>query len=202
MKTCYRCKRCLPAESFRPKKTTKDGLRSECIECGAALHRQWYERTKAERAAAYRAKTSEWRAKTGNAEKNRQTAAAWYRGNALNREIAKTRAREWAANNRERKRATDKAYREANRAKYNASKAKYLAKCRQATPSWANLFFIGEAYHLAEVRSRVTGVKYHVDHIVPLQNDRVCGLHVESNLEVIPWRENLAKGNRYWPDMP
>ncbi len=41
-----------------------------------------------------------------------------------------------------------------------------------------------------------------VDHIVPLQNPLVCGLHCEANLRIILGADNFAKCNRWWPDMP
>lgn len=72
----------------------------------------------------------------------------------------------------------------------------------RATPSWANPFFIEEAYHLAKLRSEMTGFAWHVDHVVPLKSRIVCGLHVEHNLAVVPAPYNLSKGNRHWPDMP
>jgi hypothetical protein len=78
----------------------------------------------------------------------------------------------------------------------------YQAAKLNATPAWANNFFIAEAYHLAKLREKVCGGKWHVDHIVPLKSSRVCGLHVEHNLRVIPGAANSAKGNRHWPDMP
>lgn len=68
-----------------------------------------------------------------------------------------------------------------------------------AVPRWANEFFIREAYQLALRRTRITGFKWSVDHIVPLRGKMVCGLHCEANLAVIPMIDNERKGNRHWP---
>lgn len=84
----------------------------------------------------------------------------------------------------------------------NADNGARRASQVNATPLWANEFFIKEIYHLAALRTKVTGFKWHVDHIVPLRSKIVCGLHVENNLQVIPEAENLKKSNRHWPDMP
>jgi hypothetical protein len=56
-------------------------------------------------------------------------------------------------------------------------------------PKWADLAAIDEFY-----RNRPQG--YHVDHIIPLRGENVCGLHVLENLQYLPAAENLAKGNR------
>ena len=72
----------------------------------------------------------------------------------------------------------------------------------QATPIWFNKFEVDEIYNKAKQLTAITGISYHVDHIIPLHSKIVCGLHCTSNLRVIPAHENIAKGNRYWEDMP
>jgi hypothetical protein len=71
-----------------------------------------------------------------------------------------------------------------------------------ATPAWANLEMMRLIYKMARELSEKLGVSYHVDHIVPLQSDLVCGLHCEANLQILTALENLKKHNRTWPDMP
>ena len=93
-------------------------------------------------------------------------------------------------------------YSRTNRAERNAALAKYRAAKLRATPVWRDDFTIDEIYSLAELRTKVTGISWNVDHIVPLQSKLVCGLHCEANLRVIPAVENLSKNNRHWPDMP
>lgn len=72
----------------------------------------------------------------------------------------------------------------------------------KSKPQWANIFFMREAYNLARLRTKITGIKWHVDHIVPLRSKLVCGLHCEDNFQVITAIENIKKKNIYWPDMP
>jgi hypothetical protein len=86
-------------------------------------------------------------------------------------------------------------WRQANPEKKNACEANRRAAKLQRTPSWANLFDIKMFYEVAEVLSR-SGVLFHVDHIIPLKGKKASGLHVESNLQVLPWHQNLQKGNR------
>ena len=45
------------------------------------------------------------------------------------------------------------------------------------------------------VVNKLTGIEWHVDHIIPLKGDVVCGLHVWNNFAVIPKVDNLRKGN-------
>jgi hypothetical protein len=109
---------------------------------------------------------------------------------------------EYRDRNKAEVKARQLAYYKVKKPEYCARVVKRNAQKALAVPKWANEFFISEAYDLAERRTKATGYRWHVDHIVPLQNAIVCGLHVEHNLQVIPAVRNLAKGNRYWPDMP
>jgi hypothetical protein len=86
-----------------------------------------------------------------------------------------------------------------NAARLNAEKARRMADRKNRTPQWANLFFIEEIYDLARRRTASTGIKWSVDHIVPMKSELVCGLHVEHNLRVIPHVQNVSKRNRWWP---
>ena len=46
-------------------------------------------------------------------------------------------------------------------------------------------------------RNREAGYqKWHLDHIVPLKNKKVRGLHTLANLQIILAKDTLSKGNR------
>lgn len=90
-------------------------------------------------------------------------------------------------------------YRAANKDRYNARDAKRRAAKLKALPKWLTaeqLEQIKELYTCAQMFKLYTGEEYHVDHIVPLQGENVCGLHVPWNLRVIPAKENLSKSNK------
>lgn len=64
-----------------------------------------------------------------------------------------------------------------------------------ATPKWADKKAIKRIYDESKEITKNTGIKHHVDHIVPLRHPLVCGLHVAHNLQIITEQENLRKSN-------
>jgi 5-methylcytosine-specific restriction endonuclease McrA len=91
----------------------------------------------------------------------------------------------------------------------SASKASYRAdpiptKVRAAerqrkvqirTPSWSDKSEIYRIYRESQQLTLSTGVQHHVDHIIPINSDLVCGLHTEANLQIITAEENMRKSN-------
>lgn len=66
----------------------------------------------------------------------------------------------------------------------------------KATPKWADRNKIKEIYKKCIAKSKDSGIKYEVDHIVPLKGVNVSGLHVHWNLQIIKATENRSKSNK------
>jgi hypothetical protein len=70
----------------------------------------------------------------------------------------------------------------------------------QRTPTWLTDIDrerIQNEYNLAALQTKITGEKWHVDHIVPLQGALVSGLHVPSNLMAMRGVDNISKHNNF-----
>ena len=59
-----------------------------------------------------------------------------------------------------------------------------------------DVFVIEEALALSKLREHTTGIKWHLDHIVPLFHKDACGLHVAVNIQVVPAKWNFSKNNK------
>lgn len=66
----------------------------------------------------------------------------------------------------------------------------------QRMAKWADRSKVRAFYAEAKRLTEATGVPHHVDHIIPLLGEFVCGLHVHTNLQVLPGPDNIRKGNR------
>ena len=133
--------------------------------------------------------TNTWRAL--NPEKDKANSAEWYHKNKHDPELKER----MAFNNRK--------WRKDNPHLNAAKEARRRASKLKATPTWLmpeHHAHIKRTYKLAKTLEDITGDKYHVDHIIPLQGNEVCGLHVPWNLQVVSASLNLSKSNKYQGD--
>ena len=114
----------------------------------------------------------------------------WY---LKNRESELARKKTWLLENPEKEWAKN------NPGKANARcMQRYTAKL-QRIPKWltkSDWIEIDWAYQLAVDKTKTTGIKHEVDHIVPLQGKYVSGLHCPQNLQILTKSANSSKGNR------
>ena len=126
-------------------------------------------------------------------ERHKETLRLWY---IKNREkvLAKSKSTEHKNRRKELRKLPN------NIISKNATEARRRSLKQQATPSWVTKDHYAQIkllYWLAKDLEAVSGEQYHVDHIVPLRNKKVCGLHVPWNLQVLPADINISKGNKY-----
>lgn len=76
---------------------------------------------------------------------------------------------------------------------YRVSRARSVIPCLTKQ----DLDRIKTKYKEAQWMTRHTGIKHHVDHIIPLKGKLVSGLHVPCNLRVITASYNLSKRNSF-----
>jgi hypothetical protein len=127
-----------------------------------------------------------------NAEK-----VAEYRNSPEFKQRAVERAKAFKKSDPEKSRMNSLLWHKRHPAKSAFISKTYQARKRKAVPSWANLERIEALYSLAAMFTSNTGEKWHVDHIIPIKNDLVCGLHVYENLRVVPASVNLQKSNKF-----
>lgn len=196
-------------------------LRDDCVECLKARKRIWAARN-AHHASA---KSRKWYAE--NRERAQETRANWRERNAdrvrdnvaayqaANKEKLEAAAKVWRSSNRDRVNGYAARYRSENKEAFlragsewrarnrhlvNAKKARREASKLKATPAWADQKKIAAIYAEAARITAETCILHHVDHIIPLVSKLVCGLHVETNLQILPASMNQSKSNRTWPD--
>ena len=144
-----------------------------------------------------------------------------------NHEENKQKLRDYGANNKERKKEYDKIYREENSEKIKKNREEYKSKYpekvksaiknhyennkhvyigysakrrtskRNATPNWFEKEKIEALYEKCKWLECLTGIKYEVDHIIPINNENVCGLHVWANLQILDKKLNRKKSNYF-----
>jgi hypothetical protein len=70
------------------------------------------------------------------------------------------------------------------------------ARKQNKYPVWADKEEIKKIYTEAVLMEKETGIKYEVDHIIPLNGENVSGLHVHNNLQILTKLANINKTNK------
>lgn len=193
MKCCALCGETKARSEFYTRLESSDGLRSDCKQCVKARTKARYFSTLDDQrvyfAARYKALIA------ANPDFHAQKYAA-------DVEKARRQGRENYSRHSEKRKAAVANWAKANRAKVNSYAKAYKTAKTKACPDWVRsdcdfMWLIEEAYELADVRSKMFGFAWHVDHVVPLRGRRVSGLHVPWNLAVIPGSLNCSKQNKF-----
>lgn len=79
-------------------------------------------------------------------------------------------------------------------------RADYIKAVAMSTPLWCDRSYLRPIEREAKRITRETGVRHVCDHIVPVTHPNVCGLSVPWNFQVIHWKANAIKSNKWTPD--
>lgn len=84
----------------------------------------------------------------------------------------------------------------------NNKRGSYIAAIVLSTPPWVDRDVLIAMNTQAALLTDTTGIMHVMDHIIPVNHPLVCGLTVPWNLQIITWRQNAAKSNKWNPDQP
>lgn len=195
MKTCRLCNIDKPLSLFyiRGEKNSVPVYRGECKQCTALKTKTNYfadvEKSREYHRLYYSIKLAADPAYNKRYYQDNKDRISQLNSESYYRNVDKRKAKvaEWSSKNRGKSNSIKKAYKE--------SKSKALLSWVADNKEF--MWMIDECYELAALRFKITGVLWHVDHIVPLRGKNVCGLHAPWNLQVITGRENCIKSNKF-----
>ena len=178
MRVCNVCKENKDLDNYHNCKSFPLGKTYTCKPCAKLKSRQWNK---------------------NNAEKKAASGRQHYKDNKQDY-IRRAKEANWQGNNRDKVNARARAKWAENPAVGICKNANRRAARLNATPPWLTekqLHDITVIYNACAKVSERTGKPHHVDHVVPLQGENICGLHVSWNLAIIPAKMNLSKSNTY-----
>ena len=177
---CTICKNILPLSNFHKSSNRTLGIESSCKKC------------ELDRCKKYRNNNYEQRIKSQRKyrERNPNKDKEYYENNK--EKISKS-GKKYRKENLQKVRLIKKKHYENNKEMYFANASKRRAAKLQATPAWYEKELVTEIY-------KQSSIETHIDHIIPLVNKMVCGLHCIDNLQAISAKENLSKSNSFEQD--
>lgn len=188
MLSCSRCKTAKSLDKFNKDSSKKRGYSSYCKSCKKERESETKQQIKARRKEYYK-RNKDTILKQQKESRNRCSERI-KKYEEQRRGSRKDYNRNLYLNNKEERIKRSLEWAKKNPGKKNAHNAKRRATRLNATPPWADLEAIKEFY-----KNCPEG--YHVDHIVPLQHNLICGLHVLENLQYLTAEDNLSKSNKW-----
>jgi hypothetical protein len=174
MKTCVKC------NSNHALLNKHGKYESYCKDCKSTAKKEWYQKNRDSELA-----------------KAKQYHYANY---AKKREHKVKKAVEWIKNNPDRYKINYKKCYNNTKSKRMAYAGMRRALARNAVPCWFDSVksSVDAIYAMRDwMNLTMFGIKYEVDHIIPLKNNKVCGLHVPNNLQIITQFSNRSKQNKF-----
>lgn len=175
-----------------------DGLRrvsGSCVECAKERLRKGRASNPERTAIQHKKDYEKYRQKPELVAKKQATDRVYRKAN---KEKCAAVIASWSLRNPEKVKLYAQKTKKKHKGKRNAECVSRRLSKVQRTPAWADRSAIQNYYDVCAFFNDVNGfIKYHVDHVIPLNGDLVSGLHVHNNLQVIPWQDNVSKGNRY-----
>ena len=174
MKRCPKCSLTKPTAEFSKNSRAADGLQCYCKPCHSA--------------AVCLSQKRHPEAKRARQNKYAET----------HRERVNAESREYKLAHPERRKAAQAKYQKNNPAKGAAKAAKYRYGKVMRTVAWADTNKINMYYDATRAFDFFNPFSMHeVDHIIPLHGERVSGLRVHNNLQILTSEENKMKSNTF-----
>ena len=196
-KQCTCCKVEKPFDEFHKQLHGKFELRGRCIKCAYEFSKKYWK----ESSKRYREK---------NREKIRANNKAIYWANPKKGIEATKKSRQkhydkyleysrkYEMENKEARLLKSRMYAKNNPHKVALRSLKRRQKQKNATPVWCDLEQTKKIYKLRDRLNKMAGyIKYHVDHVIPLNATIASGLHVPNNLKIELASVNMSKRNTF-----
>lgn len=168
-KQCSMCREFKDFDQFYKKSDNSHGLRSECISCSKT-----YTNRNSYRDCEICGKN--YHVTVGSKTCSKKCSEI------LKKQTISRLSKEWSKNNPAKKRLS------------SGKRRKILKK---STLDCVDIQELEKYYLEREKLSEEKNIIYHVDHIIPIINKKVCGLNVPWNLQLLTDVENLSKGNKF-----
>jgi hypothetical protein len=183
--------KCVACENSGERKDYREQYRQDLIEKNPEYYKQRYQDTK-EECLEYQRQYYQ-----GHKEERSEYNKQYYQDLI---ERYPEYYKQYYHDNKEERSEYAKRWREANPEKVVESLRFRNTKKENAIPKWFEEDLVKQIYVKCNELNKRWGTKLQVDHIIPIVNDNVCGLHCWHNLQLLDQPLNGSKSNRFKTD--